>query len=186
MNDDQILDLYWARSEEAVARTAERYGTYCRTIARNILDSQEDEEECVNDAYLRAWNAIPPERPENLGAFLGRITRNLALDRYRRAAAEKRSADRSALVLEELKDCIPAGTEAARLDDGLALREALGAFFASLSPRIRVIFLRRYWYFFSTKEIAAAYGMSEGSVKMTLLRTRRKLKQYLEKEGISL
>ena len=113
MNDDQILDLYWARSEEAVARTAERYGTYCRTIARNILDSQEDEEECVNDAYLRAWNAIPPERPENLGAFLGRITRNLALDRYRRAAAEKRSADRSALVLEELVGCQETAARAA-------------------------------------------------------------------------
>ena len=182
MDDQQIIDLYWGRSQEAIAATAEQYGRYCQAIAGRILGSREDGEECVNDAYLRAWNAIPPQRPDSLAAFLGAITRNLALDRYRSAGAEKRGGGQTALALEELEGCLPAG--GGWLEDELALTDALNRFLASLPPQVRVIFLRRYWYFCSVREIAAACRISEGKVKMTLMRTRRKLKAYLEKEEI--
>ena len=184
MDDHQIMDLYWARDQKAIAATAEKYGRYCQTIACRILGSREDGEECVNDAYLRAWNAIPPQRPDSLAAFLGAVTRNLALDRYRNAAAEKRGAGQTALVLEELEGCCPTPGRPGRLDDDLALTDALNRFLASLPPQTRIIFLRRYWYFSTIKEIAAAYRMCEGKVKMILLRTRRKLKTCLEKEEI--
>ena len=184
MDDHQIIDLYWNRSQEALTATAEKYGRYCQAIACRILGSREDGEECVNDAYLRAWNAIPPQRPDSLAAFLGAVTRNLALDRYRSAAAEKRGAGQTALVLEELEHCCPTPGRPSRLDDELALTDALGRFLASLPPPTRVIFLRRYWYFSTVKEIAASCRISEGKVKMTLMRTRRKLKAYLEKEEI--
>lgn len=184
MDDHQIIDLFWARDQEAITATAEKYGSYCRTIACQILGSREDGEECVNDAYLRLWNVIPPQRPEHLGAFLGAITRNLALDRYRKAGAEKRGAGQTALVLEELQHCLPDPGRADRLDDSLALTDALNRFLSSLPPQVRVVFLRRYWYFSTIREIAAACRMSEGKVKMMLLRTRRKLKTYLEKEEI--
>lgn len=184
MDDNQIMELYWSRSEDAIAATSEKYGRYCHAIADHILGSREDSEECVNDAYLRLWNAIPPRRPEHLGAFLGAITRNLALDRYRSAGAEKRGAGQTAAVLEELERCAPAGGRSGRLDDALALTDALNRFLASLPPQTRRIFMGRYWYFHTIREIAAAYGLSEGKVKMTLLRTRRKLKAHLEKEEV--
>lgn len=186
MDDHQIIDLYWNRSQEALTATAEKYGRYCQAIACRILGSREDGEECVNDAYLRAWNAIPPQRPDSLQAYLGAITRNLSLDRYRSAGAEKRGAGQAALVLEELRDCVPAPGASGQLDEALALRDALNRFLEALAPQTRIVFLRRYWYFLPIREIAASCGMSEGKAKMVLLRTRRKLKAYLEKEGISL
>ena len=186
MDDKQIIELYWAREKHAIAATAEKYGRYCHAIAYHILGNREDSEECVNDAYLKAWNAIPPQRPDSLQAYLGAITRNLSLDRYRSAGAEKRGAGQAALVLEELRDCVPAPGVSERMDEALTLRDALNRFLEALAPQIRIVFLRRYWYFLPVREIAASCGMSEGKVKMVLLRTRRKLKTYLEKEGISL
>ena len=186
MDDHSIIDLYWARCESAIAQTAEKYGRYCHAIAYRILGSHEDSEECVSDTFVKAWNAIPPERPAHLDAFLGTITRRLSLDRYRKNAAEKRNSGHTLLVLEELRDCLPDGRGESRLDDTLALADVLNRFLASLPPRTRRIFLRRYWYFCSVKEIAAEDRLTEGTVKMLLLRTRRKLKQDLEKEGVFL
>lgn len=186
MDDHSIIDLYWTRCESAIAQTAEKYGRYCHAIAYRILGSHEDSEECVNDTFIKAWNTIPPERPEHLDAFLGTITRNLSLDRYRKNTAGKRSNGHTLLVLEELQDCIPDGHSGNHLDDALVLADVLNRFLSSLPSQTRRIFLRRYWYFCSVKEIAAEDHITEGKVKMLLLRTRRKLKQDLEKEGVFL
>jgi RNA polymerase sigma-70 factor (ECF subfamily) len=186
MDDQQIIDLYWARSENAISETAEKYGKYCHTIAYHILHNDEDSEECVNDTYLRAWEAMPPQRPHRLSAFLGKITRNLSLDRYKRLAAEKRGSGQVPLALDELLDCVPTGDSAEKTADDLALTESLNRFLGTLSVDSRRIFLRRYWYLTPVKEIAAEASISESKVKMSLLRSRKELKKFLEKEGIAL
>ena len=186
MEDQAIIDLYWARKEQALEESDRKYGGFCRTIAYNILHSLEDSEECVNDTWLRAWNTMPPQRPGVLQAFLGRITRNLSLDRYKAARADKRGGGQRPLALEELGDCIPS---AASVEEALALEELtrlLDRFLRALPERECCIFLRRYWYVDGTKEIARRYDMAEGSVKSTLYRTRQKLRAALEKEGVVL
>lgn len=183
MEDAAIIALYWERSESAVERTQAKYGARCRGIAWNILRSDADSEECVNDTWLRAWEAMPPERPEKLGAFLGRITRNLALDRLKKRGSQKRGGGRLELALSELEECVPSGGDPA---DELALRELLDRFLASLSEEARVIFLRRYWYMLSVEEIARGMGASRSKVKSSLMRSREKLRALLEKEGIAL
>lgn len=184
MEDRHILDLYWQRSETAISETAKQYGSYCHSIAYRILRSEQDSEECVNEVYLRAWNTIPPQRPERLSTFLGRLTRNLSIDRCRRAAAEKRGGGEVTLALDELKDCVPARDGG--MTDGIALTDALNRFLAALPAQQRKIFLRRYWYVSSVREIAEEYGISESRVKMSLFRSRQKLKTALEKEGFAL
>lgn len=186
MDDLQIIELYWARSETAIAETAHKYGPYCRSIARRILRSEEDSEECVNDTYWKAWEAMPPQRPRQLRTFLGRITRNLALNRWEKTAAEKRGGGQVPLALEELTECVPAPDSVERAVDDMALTQLLNEFLGGLSAETRRIFLRRYWYFCSVKEIAADFGISESKVKTTLFRTRNRLKQHLEKEGVML
>ncbi len=186
MDDKQIIELYWQRSESAIAETAEKYGGYCRSIAYNILHSEEDSQECVNDTYLAAWNSMPPKRPSVLRTFLGRLTRNLSLNMYEKSSAEKRGGGQTELALDELSECIPApnGTECAM--DDIALTELLDRFLVSLSARQRRIFMRRYWYFSPVREISAELGIGESSVKMSLFRSRNKLRQLLEKEGVSI
>ncbi len=186
MDDKQILDLYWARSERAISETADKYGRYCHSIAYNILHSAEDSEECVNETWLKAWGNIPPKRPDRFPVFLGKITRNLSLNRYKRYNAEKRGGGQTALALHELQECVPAGCCVEGIVDDLALAEALNHFLASLSGEARKIFMRRYWYLSSVKEIAADFGMGESKVKMSLLRSRNQLRILLEKEGITL
>ena len=186
MEDHQIVELYWARSERAIPETADKYGRYCYSIACHILHSREDSEECVNDTYLHAWNTMPPQRPDRLSAFLGRIARNLALNRWETYAAEKRGAGQTALALDELRECIPAPDCTERVVDDVALADLFNRFLASLSEESRKIFLRRYWYLNPIKEIAAEYRLSESKVKMSLLRSRARLKLLLEKEGIDL
>lgn len=181
MNDEQIIRLYFARSEEAITRTAEKYGAYCHAIAYRILRDPEDSEECVNDTYLRAWHTIPPQRPQRLAAFLGKLTRNLSIDRCRHATAEKRGGGELTAALNELEFCVSSGGDPA---EELALTDILDRFLASLSTQNRKIFLRRYWYVSSVREIADEYGLSESRVKMSLLRSRRQLKAVLEKEGL--
>lgn len=183
MEDKKIIELYWQRSEEAITQTASKYGAYCRSVAWNILYNSEDSEECVNDTYLRAWDTIPPQRPRVLQTFLGKITRNLSLDRWRMNHAQKRDSG-VFLALEELQECIP-GSDGDMSED-LAIREALNGFLRGLKPEHRKVFLRRYWYLSPVKEITEDYGISESKVKMILLRTREKLKAHLESEGIVL
>jgi len=186
MDDKKILDLYWMRSEAAISETANKYGRYCHSIAFNILRNHEDSQECVNDVYLKAWKAMPPQRPNRLSVFLGKITRNLSLNRYKKQTAEKRGCGQVPLVLDELQECIPAADSTEQAIDDLALAEALNQFLASLPPETRKIFMRRYWYISSIQEIAEDFHMGESKVKMLLLRTRNKLKLFLEKEGILL
>lgn len=183
MNDDQIVTLYWQRNETAIKESETKYGSYCRTIAHNILHRAEDTEECVNDTWLRAWDSIPPVKPSRLSVFFGKITRNLAIDRYRKDRAQKHGGGQAALCLEELSECVG---EAHSIEDRIALRDLLNAFLGSLSEKHRNIFLLRYWYLFPISEIAAQYDLTEGAVKMILQRIRRKLKDVLEKEGIGL
>ena len=182
MEDRQIVDLYWARSEAAISETEKKYGRYCHAIAYNILHSDEDSEECVNDTYLKVWNAIPPSMPQRFCAFIGRITRNLALDRYAQNRAQKRDGGVE-LALDELAECIsPEMT--GDVSDGMALKNAINGFLASLPRRTRIIFMRRYFYLLPIKEIAEGLSMSESNVKVTLMRTREKFREYLENEGI--
>ena len=184
MEDYQIVDLYWARSESAITETAAKYGRYCYSIAYGILRDDEDCKECVNDTWMSAWGAMPDQRPNRLPPFLGRITRNLSLKRWERKSAEKRGAGQVPLALDELGDCIPVEGDADRIADDIALTDALNKFLASLSEDKRKIFMRRYWYFSPVAQIAADYGISESRVKMTLLRCRNELKKFLEKEGV--
>lgn len=182
--DSEIVELYWARSEDALSATAERYGSYCHTVAYNILGDHRDAEECVNDAFLRAWNAIPPHRPKRLAAFLGKLTRNLAINRYQAHRAEKRGGGQMELVLSELEDCVPAENTVDRAVEERTLTEALNRFLRAQPEGKRNLFLLRYWYLYPVGEIAARYGMKEGTAASQLFRMRKELKAYLEKEGI--
>ena len=185
MEDRQIVNLYWERSETAIAETEKKYGRYCHAIAYNILESFEDSEECVNDTYLRAWNAIPPARPQRLSTYLGKITRHLALDCFDRMRAQKRQKN-TALALDELAECIPDPATSGHMADEIALRDSINRFLASLPRKPRILFMRRYWYLYSVRQIAEGMRMSEGTVKVLLMRTRIKLKEHLEREEILL
>lgn len=186
MDDNQIIDLYWARSENAITETANKYGPYCHTVAYNILKNNEDSEECVNDTYRKAWDAMPPQHPQILRAFLGKITRNLSLNRYDKRTAEKRGAGQVTLALEELSECLPAANHVEQIIDDMALAQLLNSFLATLPTDARKIFMRRYWYLNSVKEIAEIFSISESNVKTTLFRARNKLKLLLEKEGVAI
>ena len=186
MDDKQIIDLYWARSESAIAETAAKYGSFCHRIAYNILASREDSEECVNDTYLKTWEAIPPRRPTKLAAFLGKITRNLALNRYVQRKAEKRGGGQVPLALEELAECVPDPDSVERRVDDRFLAEMFNVFLSRLPEEARKVFLLRYWSLYPVRDIAAACAVSESKVKMSLMRTRKKLRTFLEQEGIEL
>lgn len=186
MEDKQIIELYFARSEQAIAASEGRYGPYCRRIAHNILQSREDSEECVNDTWLKAWDAMPPQRPNKLSAFFGAITRNLALHRWEAGRAQRRGGGQTALALEELGECIPGKDDTAAVIDALALKELLDGFLRALSAADRRIFLRRYWYLCPVKDIARMENATVSRVKMSLHRSRAKLRDTLEKEGFTL
>ena len=186
MQDEHILDLYFARDPDAIAHTAEQYGAYLTSIASNILDAKEDAEECVCDTYLRAWNAIPPQRPRILRAFLGRITRNLSINRCRSLHAHKRGGGQVSLALDELSGCVSGSEDVETVLDRNALLEALNDWLASLPVHKRCIFLRRYWYFDSVREISARCGMTETAVSVILHRMRNSLRTYLTERGFDL
>ena len=185
MEDTRIIDLYWERSQDAIKETQKKYGRYCHYIAYNILYSDEDAKECVNDTYIKAWNAMPPHKPERLAAFLGKLTRNTALDLYGYYKAEKRNST-TAVVLDEMAECIPDPKSQTPMEDTIALKMAINGFLASLPQKTRIIFLRRYWYLCSIKQIASALRMTESNIKTILHRTRKLFKEYLEKEGITI
>jgi len=186
VEDKQIVDLFWARSEAAITETDKKYRRYCHSIAYNILNSKEDSEECVNDTYIRAWNSIPPQKPNRLSTFLGKITRNLALDRYKAMNTQKRRDGNMTVAIDELSECIPSLTYPTDITDDIALRDSLNSFLRSLPRQTMRIFLRRYWYMASVAEIAEEFAVSQSKVKITLHRTRKSIKKYLEKEGINI
>ncbi|MCH5333303.1 MAG: sigma-70 family RNA polymerase sigma factor [Agathobacter sp.] len=186
MKDNEIIDLYWERNEAAIAATAEQYGSYCHAISYNILHSNEDAEECVNDTWLGAWNSLPPLRPNRLSTYLGKLTRNLSLDRFRQYHAKKRGHGQTELVLSELEDCIPVESDVEQSVDEMVLAESINQFLRAQPERKRNIFIRRYWYLCPIQDIAKAYGMSESKTTSLLFRMRNELKVYLEKEGITL
>ena len=184
MEDKKIIELFWQRSEEAVAAAAEKYGAYCKKVAENILGSPEDAEECVNDTWLQAWENIPPDRPRCLAAYLGRVTRNLSLNRAQYHAAQKRGGGQRALILSELEGCLPAQGGPEQAMEERLLTEAIEGYLRTLSTEKRNIFIRRYWYMMPVKEIAKTYGISQSKTASMLFRMRQELKVHLEKEGI--
>lgn len=186
MDDNQIVELYWQRSEAAIVHTQEKYGGYCKSIAYGILGSEEECEECLNDAYMRMWNYIPPNRPNNFKATLARTVRNLALNRCEKQRAKKRGAERYSLALEELEECIPSGESTENAADAEMLTQSLNEFLARMKPEARRIFMLRYWYFASVGDIARELSIGESKVKMSLMRSRKSLKNFLEKEGVIL
>ena len=183
MDDAKIIALYEARDESAIAETQQKYGGYCRYIAERILACKQDPEECVNDAYHKVWNTIPPQKPESLASYVGMLTRQLSLNRYKENHRQKRGAGVVPLILDELQECIADKGDMPSVDD-IALRDAMNAFLAKLPQRTRMVFMRRYWYADEVSTIAADYGMSESHVGVLLYRTRKKLKEHLEKEEI--
>lgn len=183
MEDSRIIELFWERAEDAISETDRKYGKYCYAIAYNILHSDPDSEECVNDTYLRAWETMPPQKPNALSAYLGRITRNLALNRLSYKAREKRTEGYVA-VLDEVSEMLPDASTMPEGADDVSLREAINNFLRSLDANTRIIFVRRYWYNSAIVEIAADYSIPVGTVKSTLSRTRKRFRDYLEKEGI--
>ena len=186
MEDNAIVDLYWSRSEEAIVQTEKAYGSYCRQVAWNILRSAQDAEECVNDTWLRAWNAMPTHRPASLRAFLGKVTRNLSLDRWEKAHAEKRGGGRTGLLLSELSECVPDPDTVERMLEDRAVSAAIARWLRQQSPKHRVAFVRRYFYADSLTQVAKRIGMTEGGTKSLLHRQRLSLRKFLEQEGIAL
>ena len=182
MEDKQIVDLYWARSEAAIAETEKKYGRYCHHIAYQILYDDEDAKEVVNDTYLKMWNTIPPRRPDPLKPYAGMISRQLALNTYEGRNAQKRGGQ-VPLVLDELSECIPDHANGTDIGEDIALSDALNRFIWALPERTRNIFVRRYFYITPVAEIAKDFQMKESNVSMHLLRTRKKLEQFLKKEG---
>ena len=183
MDDKEIIALFLNRSGDAITETDKKYGLYCCSIAENICRDSRDAEECVNDAYLAVWNSIPPQDPASLKLFLARIVRNLAFNRYNEVHAEKRGGGETALVLDELAECIESRDNVESEMDSRQLGELIRVFVKELPKKERRIFVRRYFYTDPVKSIAQRYGMTENHVSVTLNRTRNKLKELLKKEG---
>ncbi len=182
MQDCEIIELYFARDERAIAATSEKYGTYCTKIAINILNDIFESEECVNDTYMRVWNAIPPTKPNIFRAFLAKITRNIALDRLSSKNSKKRGS-RFFESLDELEECVGNADIADSLESD-EITKILNKFLYSERELVRRIFIRRYFYLDSVKTIAKMHGIGEGRVKTILFRAREKLAELLSKEGI--
>lgn len=180
MNDRDIIELFFQRSERALDAVQQKYGSLCRSVALNLLGNAEDAEECVNDTWHGLWNAIPPQRPDHLRAFAVKTTRNLAMKRLTRQSAAKRQG--ITVSFEELNQCIPDSKTVEQALEGKELSRVLDAFLDTLALEDRNLFLRRYWFFDSTKELSRLFGITEGHVKIKLYRMRKALKKYLEQE----
>jgi len=182
MEDTAIIELYWARNEDALIQTDQKYGPMCRSLAFNILSDRQDSEECVNDTWHRAWDTIPPQRPDSLRAYLGRIVRNLSISRLRKRTAQKRGGGLD-VMLSELEDCLP---DAGGVEDKLERRElaaAISRWLRTLSPDDRVLFVRRYWYGEPSHDLALKWDLLPNQMAKRMLKLRRSLKQFLEQEG---
>ena len=185
MEDSQIINLYYSRNEQAITESDRKYGPLCRRISFNILSVKEDAEECVNDTWFAAWKRMPPDRPRALGAFLGRITRNLSISRWRACHAKKRYRGMEVL-LSELDECVPVSDNVQQEIDRKELAGLLDVWLGSLKQDDRALFVRRYWYGDAVNALAAEYGSSPNQISQRLFRLRKKLKLYLEKEGVCL
>lgn len=186
MEDTEIVALYWRRDQQAISETAGKYGGYLNAIAMNILSNPEDSQECVNDTYLNAWNAMPPHRPAMLRTFLGKLTRNLAFNRYQRDHAQKRGGGEIPLILDELGDCVSGRLDVEASYDRKLLMAAIHAFLQKQPEVKRRVFLCRYWYADSVSSIARRFSLTENYVSVILSRLRTKLRQYLLKRGFDL
>ena len=185
MEDGTIIDLYWARSQQAISASEKKYGSYCHTIAQRILDRREDAEECVNDTWLRAWNTMPPQRPNILSAFFAKLTRNLSLDRWRQNRAAKRGGAQVEVALHELEECLPSRSGP---DEALEARETaalISAFLRRQSELDRALFIRRYFHLEPLNSLEERFGLRTGQVKSRLHRIRGRLRQELEREGVA-
>ena len=180
MTDSDIIRLFFARDEQAISEITAKYGKYCMTIARDILDSEQDAEECVSDVYLKVWNSIPPDTPDSLKAYMAVLTRRLAINRYHESRARRRNRGLE-VAFEELEDCIPAPEEA----EGV-LPDLLNEFLAGLKDTERRLFVRRYWYAMMPAEIAKREGMGVNAVTVRLYKTRNKLRKFLEERGYTI
>lgn len=185
MDDRKILALFQLRSEEAIVRVSEAYGAYCRRIIANILPRPEDTEELLSDTWLALWDAIPPEKPASLKIYAGRVSRNLALNRWKSLNAQKRGGGQTEAALEELSECLPCHRSLEEEFDGRLLRQAIDRFLRTQPERRRNAFIRRYWAMEPVQEVAKALGMTRGQTATLLYRMRQELKAYLEKEGIT-
>lgn len=184
MTDEEIIQLFQRRDERALAAVQQTYGSYCFSVAMNILHNRQDSEECVNETLMRAWKAIPPQEPKSLRMFLAAVTRNLAFSAYRRDNAQCRGSGELELVLGELEECVAAPGSLEDLVLTQELDTEINRFLRTLSDKERDVFLRRYFFTESYREIAKRYRMQEASVRMCLTRTRKKLKKHLTKEGL--
>lgn len=184
MDDTAIIRLYWERNERAIPATDEKYGSFCQRMAFSVLDSKEDAEECVNDTYHRTWETIPPQRPDSLRAYLGRIVRNLAIDRYRRENAQKRFSKLD-VPLTELEDCLPTDNDPEQSAELTELTAAVNRYLGSLPKQKRIIFLRRYWFHQRVEDIAKDYGRSISGIYTILNSVRKGLREHLTKEGFT-
>lgn len=180
MEDCEILDIFFQRNEDAIAAVESRYGAYCTALAGNILSNPEDVRECVNDTWLRAWNSIPPNRPDKLRLYLGRITRNLALDRWRAKGSRGAEAE---LSLDELKHCIPSRSDPYKETAARELGIAIDAFLRHCSKTDRRLFVKRYYHLHSIEQVAKSEGITANSAAVRLYRVRKKLQDWLVKEG---
>ena len=185
MDDHQIIALYQRRDEQAIAESERKYGPRCRRVAMNILSVREDAEECVNDTWHAAWTRIPPDFPQSLGAFLGRITRNLCISRFRANRAKKRYAGME-ILLSELDDCVPSSDDVERMADRRRLSDLISTWLDSLPGEDRTLFVRRYWYGDEVRALAEEFGRTPNQMAQRMLKLRRGLKAFLDSEGVSL
>ncbi len=185
MEDAEIIELYFRRDEAAISETAAKYGAFCFSIAQNILSIDADAEECVNDTYWRTWNSIPPQKPDKLGAWLGRVVRNIAYDLWKKNHRQKRYAGIEKL-LNELEECIPSPATVEREIEEQELTEAINIWLASLPKKDRILFVRRYWNGEAVNLLAQKTGISSTNMAKRMYRLRQNLKSTLEKEGYSL
>ena len=186
MDDEKIVKLYWDRNEKAIEESQNKYGAYCNSIAYNILADVSDSEECVNDTWLHAWNAMPPHKPLVLSVFLGKITRNLSFDLYRKAHRLKRGGNQIEETLDELSDCVSGNLDVERDFEMKELMNEINQFLMGLSMEKRYMFILRYWYVESIGEIADRFDVSKNSVSINLNRIRKKLAAYLLERGFVL
>lgn len=184
MEDEKIINLLWQRSESAIAGIDQKYGRYCFSVSHRILNNPQDAEECVSDTYLATWNQIPPKRPGSLPAFLGRITRNLSISRWRNLSAQMRGGGEIEIALDELEECLIAPFDMDKELERKELESAISAFCDELSQQDRIVFLKRYYFLSTVPEIAEEMGFSQPKVKSILHRSREKLRKQLEKEAL--